>query len=61
MDDGEHWEVEKIIDYQERAGQPQYKVKWLSWSHKHDSWMFESNLYNCQEVLEEYKARVGAA
>jgi hypothetical protein len=23
--------------------------------------MFESNLYNCQEVLEEYKARVSAA
>jgi hypothetical protein len=23
--------------------------------------MFESDLYNCQEVLEEYKARVGAA
>jgi hypothetical protein len=21
MDDGEHWEVEKIVDYQERAGQ----------------------------------------
>jgi hypothetical protein len=29
MDDGEHWEVEKIVDYQERTGQPQYKVKWL--------------------------------
>jgi hypothetical protein len=61
MDNGEHWEVEKIVDYQERAGQPQYKVKWLGWSHEHDSWMFESDLYNCQEVLEEYKARVGAA
>jgi hypothetical protein len=23
--------------------------------------MFESDLYNCQEVLEEYKARVSAA
>jgi hypothetical protein len=59
MDDSKHWEVEKIVDYQERASQPQYKVKWLGWSYEHDSWMFESDLYNCQEVLEEYKARVG--
>jgi hypothetical protein len=56
LDDGEQWEVEKIVAQQAYRGLPQFLIKWKDWSNEHNTWLFESNLGNCQELLEEYKA-----
>jgi hypothetical protein len=56
LDDGEQWEVEKIVAQQVRRGLPQFLIKWKGWSNEHNTWLFETDLNNCQEVLEEYKA-----
>jgi hypothetical protein len=56
LDDSEQWEVEKIMAQQVRRGLPQFLIKWKGWSNEHNTWLFETDLNNCQEVLEEYKA-----
>jgi hypothetical protein len=48
--------VEKIMAQQVHRGLPQFLIKWKGWSNKYNTWLFETDLDNCQEVLKEYKA-----
>jgi len=62
LEDGSvEYEVEAILDYRNRKIRnssrtvPEYLVKWLGYPHEHNTWEPESNLENCQEVLQKYK------
>ena len=51
------WEVEAIVAHQDRAGQPQYLIKWLGWPNEYNEWKYEAELENCQQLLDEYRKR----
>jgi hypothetical protein len=52
------YEVEAILDHDDSTlrGKPlkRYLVKWEGYDHLHNSWERETNLVNCDEVLEAY-------
>lgn len=53
MDEIEH-QVEKITKKRFFAGQAQYRLKWVGFSSKHNSWEPADHL-NCPELLEEFE------
>jgi hypothetical protein len=63
MEDGElEFQVEAVLDYRERkvGGSrktvPEYLVKWLGYSHEHNTWEPLANLTHCEELIAEYQA-----
>jgi hypothetical protein len=60
-DGGLEFEAEALLDYRERqVGRsrqkvPEYLVKWLGYSHEHNTWEPVSNLTNCAELIQEYQ------
>jgi hypothetical protein len=57
LPDGEEWEVEKILDERKHYRKTQYLVKWLGYPEYENSWVKESDLENCKELLEEFRNR----
>jgi transposase InsO family protein len=53
--DLKEFEVEKIIDSQLRGKTRYYKVRWLGYEEKDDTWEPERNL-NCDEKIHEFEA-----
>ncbi|KAI0571365.1 Chromo domain-containing protein [Pyrenophora tritici-repentis] len=55
-DEGDRYQVEKIMDHDEHDGRKRYLVKWLGWSEEDITWEPESNLDECRELLQDYWA-----
>ena len=54
--DGEkEYEVEEILDRQERRGKTRYLVKWKGYTAKENIWERLENLKNAMETVEEFK------
>ncbi|OHT15493.1 Chromobox protein 3 [Tritrichomonas foetus] len=52
-EDGEIYEVEKILADRIINGQEQYLIKWKNYPHTDNTWEQEKDL-NCPEILQEY-------
>ncbi len=52
--DGEHFEVETILDHKVMRKKTYYLVHWLGWSPAYDEWLLEESL-DCNELLDAYK------
>ena len=57
-DQGDYWEVEKIVDHRGVGRHRRYLVKWKGSSDPED-WLPPGNLSNCQELLKEYLEEKG--
>lgn len=47
------YEVESIQNMRETNGMTEYKVRWVGWAPKYDSWLTEEEL-NCPELLKKF-------
>jgi RNase H-like domain found in reverse transcriptase/Reverse transcriptase (RNA-dependent DNA polymerase)/Integrase zinc binding domain/Chromo (CHRromatin Organisation MOdifier) domain/Domain of unknown function (DUF4939)/Retroviral aspartyl protease/Integrase core domain len=54
---GDLFEVEDILDIKKDHGKFQFLVSWKGYSAKDNSWEPEENLYNCEELVEDFKTR----
>jgi len=57
-DSEEVYEVQKIVGKRQKKKKVQYKVRWLGYEPKHDSWEYKSNLRGCEELIAEYNGVV---
>jgi len=48
------YEVDKIVDVRTRRGKRQYKIRWLGFESKDDTWEPEKNL-NCPDKIQEFE------
>ena len=56
--DGEkEYEVEKILDRQERRGKTRYLVKWKGYTAEENTWEGLENLKNAREKIKEFEKR----
>ncbi|KAI8595734.1 hypothetical protein EDD21DRAFT_390346 [Dissophora ornata] len=56
-DEGEEYEVEKILDHRRprgRRGAYQFRLKWKGYLESESTWEDKSALDHCQELLLEY-------
>ncbi len=68
IDGEEEFEVEEVLDSKPctiRGGRGRksytvtdYFVKWKGWTHKHNSWVCDSEMGNAQEAIKEYEAKM---
>lgn len=49
------WEVERIIQKQEKNGETFYLIKWKNWDIKYNTWEPSRNLTNCEDLLREFE------
>ena len=49
------YEVEEILDRQERRGKTKYLVKWKGYMVEENTWEGLENLKNAREKIEEFK------
>ena len=60
VDGFEEFEVEAILDSREETNHKRsYLIKWKGYSEIHNSWEPEENLTNCEEILTDYRTRMG--
>ncbi|ORY78108.1 hypothetical protein BCR37DRAFT_394618 [Protomyces lactucae-debilis] len=53
-----YWEIEDIVDDRIRNGKKQYRVRWVGYSARHDTWVPEEHsLEDCPEAVQEYLER----
>ncbi|XP_029113704.1 M-phase phosphoprotein 8 isoform X3 [Scleropages formosus] len=57
-DEGDVYEVEKIIDMRVQKGEVQYRVRWKNYTSDEDTWEPEAHLEDCREVLLAFRHRV---
>ena len=50
------FEVQEILDHKLRKGIWSYKVRWLGWGAKDDTWVPEEQL-NCRDLIKAYETR----
>ncbi|MBX9718871.1 MAG: chromo domain-containing protein [Microbacteriaceae bacterium] len=55
VDSEEHWEIEKIIATRRFRNKTQYLVKWLGFADHDNSWLYEHQLSNAQDLLRKWK------
>ena len=42
LDLKDHWEIKCVLQHKERGKNRQYLVKWVRWTNKWNSWVFEN-------------------
>ena len=52
--DGDHYEVEEILDHKTKNDKTHYLVKWLGWAPSYNEWLPIESL-NCPELLTAYE------
>jgi len=52
--DGKRWELERVIDYQNRRDKTWYLVRWKGYGPKEDSWKKPAELKHVKRLVEEY-------
>ena len=52
------YEVEKILDRQERRGKPKYLVRWKGYTAEKDIWKGLENLKNVMDLVMEFKKEI---
>jgi len=54
----DRYEVEKVLEYRTapRTGQPQYKVRWVGYSHNNDQWINADHITT--EILQDFWTKV---
>ena len=55
VDSEKEYEVEEILDRQERIGKTKYLVKWKGYTVEENTWEGLENLKNAMEKVEEFK------
>ncbi|KAI7943923.1 hypothetical protein MJO28_011451 [Puccinia striiformis f. sp. tritici] len=53
----EEWEVEEVLDCKGKGKRRRYLISWRGFGPAENSWEPESNLTNCQELLNQFKKR----
>ena len=48
------WEVDRILDYREQRGNPEFLIRWKGFSRDDDSWEPFENLENAQELVQKW-------
>ena len=54
-EDGEQYEVEKVLDSRMVRGQQQYLIRWKGYTPEFDTWEPEANLKGAERKLKEFK------
>jgi len=52
------YEVEKILNRQERRGKPKYLVRWKGYTAEKDTWKGLENLKNVMDLVMEFKKEI---
>ena len=55
IEEEKEYEVENILDRQERRGKPKYLVRWKSYTAEEDTWKGLENLKNAMDLVEEFE------
>lgn len=51
------FEVEEIVEHKIKKGISCYKVRWLGWNAKDDTWVPEEELH-CPDLIKAYETRI---
>ena len=54
-EEGEKWEVEKILDHEKRGRKWFFLIKWKSYNEDKNTWEPVGNLDNCKTILKDYQ------
>ena len=53
----EEWEVKKILNHDKKWERLYYLIRWKNFSSCENSWIFERNLENAQNMIKQYHKR----
>ena len=54
-DEGLEWEAEKVVGSRLNSeGDREYRVKWIGWTSKHNTWEPAVNLVNSFDLITEF-------
>jgi len=56
--DGKRWELECVVDHENRRGKTWYLVRWKGYRQKEDSWKKSVELKYVKRLVEEYHERL---
>src|SRR6266699_1402024 len=56
--DGKRWELERVVDHENRRGTAWYLVRWKEYGPKEDSWKKVTALKHAKRLVEEYHERL---
>ena len=56
--DGKRWELERVVDHENRRGKTWYLVRWKGYGPKEDSWKKPAELKHAKRLVEEYHERL---
>ncbi len=56
--DGKHWELECVVDHENRRGTAWYLVRWKGYGPKEDSWKKVTTFKHIKRFVEEYHERL---
>ena len=57
VEKNEEWEVKKILNHDKKWEKLYYLIRWKSFSSCENSWIFERNLENAQNMIKQYHKR----
>ena len=57
VEENEEWEVKKILNYDKKWEKLYYLIRWKNFSSCENSWIFERNLENAQNMIKQYHKR----
>jgi hypothetical protein len=58
MEKSRYYEVDSIVGKKDHKGKTYYKVRWVGYGQKDDTWEPEENLKNCEDAITTYMNKV---